>query len=222
MASPMITYAFLMPAVNVAIDTYTAAKTFQVRVTENTPEGGTFANIGYTITNLLVPQGDRAVVLVTPSPGDTINNIIGNFYEKGHGSVITDPADFAAVGERVCVMADPYDGYRLESIAVVGIDGNSIPVSFVSSTTEYAQNRSFTMLLTVQGSSTYADVRTVDVQELQRQGFLSVITRRRIGLPSDGKTKKIKAALNACGCLERLSYWLTTFWGVPCRKRSRF
>lgn len=156
---------------------------------------------------------------------------IGNFYKKGHSFVITDPADFAAVGERVCVMADPYDGYRLESIAVVDIDGNSIPVGFVSSTTEYAQNRSFimpasdvtiTVLFTVQGSSTYANVRTVDVQELQRQGFLSVITRRRIGLPSDGKTKKIKAALNACGCLERLSYWLTTFWGVPCRKRSRF
>lgn len=313
----MITYAFLMPAVNVAIDTYTAAKTFQVRVTENISEGGTFANIGYTTTNLLMPLGDRAVVLVTPSPGDTIKNIsatdtdsfgntadlsgafnaeagtytftmpaanvvvkatfvevtdtatlqtigqgrvflngyftdnisadyldtvtvsvtpavgwklvsltvdggeftgnedtqeiggtytltmperdfwwrwfwistsmtaiqIGNFYEKGHSSVITDPADFAAVGERVCVMADPYDGYRLKSISVVDIDGNSIPVSFVSSTTEYAQNRSFTVLLTVQGSSYYTDVQSVDVQESLRQGFLSAITRRRMGLP---------------------------------------
>ena len=79
-------YAFTMPAENVYIDVYTAAKDYKVTVTENLPEGGEYTINGYVTDNLMVAQGDEARVTVTPADGYVVKNITAT-YELPNGTI---------------------------------------------------------------------------------------------------------------------------------------
>ena len=120
----------------------------------------------YTFT---MPENDVVVNVVVVKTTFDLEAFAINFFEDGHGTVTLNPAKSASVGDKVDIMADPDDGYRVKKVTVTDAEGNAVPVSFVSEEATYEQVWSFTMpasavdvtvIFEVQGSSFYTDVRT--------------------------------------------------------------
>ena len=127
------------------------------------PEGG-----DYTFT---MPAHDVDIVVTFEKTGYGLASYALNFFEEGHGTVTLSPEETAHVGDRVVVIADPDDGYRVKSVTVLDEYGYAVPVSFVVENATYEQAWSFTMpaasvdiyvVFEVQGASYYDDVRTDD------------------------------------------------------------
>ncbi len=86
-----------------------------------------------------------------------------------HGKVTVPSGTMAEFGSVVTIVADPDDGWRFESISVLGTDGKYVPVSFVKEDADYVTTYSFvmpenavnvTVSFTEQASSQFTDVRT--------------------------------------------------------------
>ena len=127
------------------------------------PDGG-----DYTFT---MPAHDVDIVVTFEKTGYGLASYALNFFEEGHGTVTLSPEETAHVGDRVVVIADPDDGYRVKSVTVLDEYGYAVPVSFVVENAAYEQAWSFTMpaasvdiyvVFEVQGASYYDDVRTDD------------------------------------------------------------
>ena len=127
------------------------------------PDGG-----DYTFT---MPAHDVDIVVTFEKTGYGLASYALNFFEEGHGTVTLSPEETAHVGDRVVIMADPDDGYRVKSVTVLDEFGYAVPVSFVVENAAYEQAWSFTMpaasvdiyvVFEVQGASYYDDVRTDD------------------------------------------------------------
>lgn len=82
-------YEFTMPAEDVEVAVYTEAKTFNVQVTENPDEGGTYTINGYTTTNLPVKQGETAVIDVTAADGWYVDSYSVYYYDTQKGNQLT-------------------------------------------------------------------------------------------------------------------------------------
>ena len=75
------TVTFTMPAENVKIDVYTAAKLFRVDVEENNPAAGDYTINGFHSSNLLVPQGEQVTIDIQPIPGYEVVDVTGTFFD---------------------------------------------------------------------------------------------------------------------------------------------
>lgn len=80
--SDLYTYAFTMPAEDVAINIYTKAREYNVKVVENLPECGEYTINGYRTTNHDVPQGATVEIAVTPEKGYRVANVVGKYTNK--------------------------------------------------------------------------------------------------------------------------------------------
>ena len=118
-----------------------------------------------------MPAHDVDIVVTFEKTGYGLASYALNFFEEGHGTVTLSPEETAHVGDRVVIMADPDDGYRVKSVTVLDEFGYAVPVSFVVENAAYEQAWSFTMpaasvdiyvVFEVQGASYYDDVRTDD------------------------------------------------------------
>ena len=127
------------------------------------PDGG-----DYTFT---MPAHDVDIFVTFEKTGYGLESYALNFFEEGHGTVTLSPEETAHVGDRVVIIADPDDGYRVKSVTVLDEYGYAVPVSFVAENAAYEQAWSFTMpaasvdiyvVFEVQGASYYDDVRTDD------------------------------------------------------------
>lgn len=86
------TVTFPMPAENVKIDVYTAAKLFRVDVSENLAFAGDYTINGYHTTNLLVPQGEQVTIDIQPIAGYEVVDVTGTFFD---GTSRVSLVDFA-------------------------------------------------------------------------------------------------------------------------------
>lgn len=75
------TVTFPMPAENVKIDVYTAAKLFRVDVEENVDFAGDYTINGFYTNNLLVPQGDLVTINIQPIAGYEVVDVTGTFFD---------------------------------------------------------------------------------------------------------------------------------------------
>ncbi len=88
-----------------------------------------------------------------------------------HGKVTVQNGKTADYGETIVIVADPDDGWRYESISVLGANGKYVPVSFVKEDKDYVTTLSFVMpdcdvKITVSfeehSASQFTDTRTDD------------------------------------------------------------
>ena len=121
----------------------------------------------YTFT---MPNYDVEISVVMEKIDNPVTTYVVNAYEDGHGTV-TMNADSGQVGDRMTIIADPDDGYRVKRVVVTDADGNAVPVSFVSEGADYLEKWSFTMpasavevkvVFEVYAASYYTDCRTDD------------------------------------------------------------
>jgi len=94
-----------------------------------------------------------------------------SFTGAKHGKVTVQNGKSADYGETVVIVADPDDGWRYESISVLGANGKYVPVSFVKEDKNYVTTLSFVMpdcdvKITVSfeehSASQFTDTRTDD------------------------------------------------------------
>ena len=117
-----------------------------------------------------MPNYDVEISVVMEKIDNPVTTYVVNAYEDGHGTV-TMNADSGQVGDRMTIIADPDDGYRVKRVVVTDADGNAVPVSFVSEGADYLEKWSFTMpasavevkvVFEVYAASYYTDCRTDD------------------------------------------------------------
>lgn len=75
------TVSFTMPAENVKIDVYTAAKMFRVDVEENVPAAGEYTLNGFVSNNLMVAQGEQVTLDIAPIAGYEVIDVTGTFFD---------------------------------------------------------------------------------------------------------------------------------------------
>lgn len=149
------------------------------------PDGGTY--------EFVMPNYDVEISVVFERYESAVDVYEVNAYEDGHGLVTI--AETGKVGDKMTLVADPHDGYRVKRVIVTDAEGNSIPVSFVSETKEYVETWSFTMpasavsvkvVFEAYAASYYVDCRTDDwyydaVTYVTDQGYFTGMTDNIFG-----------------------------------------
>ena len=78
------TFAFEMPISDIEIAVYVAPNTYDVIVDENVDENGTYRINGVDTTNLAVPQGSLASIVIIPAKGYYIDDVSSFYYDENN------------------------------------------------------------------------------------------------------------------------------------------
>lgn len=149
------------------------------------PNGGTY--------EFVMPNYDVEISVVFERYASAVDVYEVNAYEDGHGLVTI--AKTGKVGDKMTLVADPHDGYRVKRVIVTDAEGHSVPVSFVSETKEYVETWSFIMpasavsvkvVFEAYAASYYVDCRTDDwyyeaVTYVTDQGYFKGMTDNIFG-----------------------------------------